>query len=88
MLHHANVDHFLAIWQVLNYDKWMEPSTAEDGGTWTLKKHQPIDSKTRKLHCYNNYGVSNTDLRLTFSSDAILEGSSRQLLGLGWSSYD
>lgn len=44
-LHHATVDRYIAMWQAIYPDAWMEPTNATSG-TWTIVPGQLIDGNT------------------------------------------
>jgi len=53
MMHHANVDRILSLWQVIHPDVWVCRGSAREG-TFAIGQDQLVDGDTRKLqlvHC-------------------------------------
>lgn len=45
MLHHANVDRQIAMWQAIYPDQWIQPAVSS-GGTWTIYPNTEVDENT------------------------------------------
>lgn len=52
-LHHANVDRYMAIWQAMNPQKWMQQCTTAGSFTWTQKLGDVQDQNT-PLHPFHS----------------------------------
>ncbi|KAF2808582.1 Di-copper centre-containing protein [Mytilinidion resinicola] len=100
-LHHANVDHILALYQPLHPARWLHPDNIAASGTYAIPDYSTVDAATPLSPFWNSQGgfFTSNDLRDTiplgyaypetqrwlFATDGAFQDSVARAVGVAYS---